>query len=209
MTQDIIQRSDDWFSARCGSLGASQIADALAKTRSGYSASRANLRAKLVLERLTGKQEDGFKSAAMQFGIDNEEHARSAYQFLMNASVQEVGLYKHPSINWTHASPDGLVGERGLLEIKVPQPATHLETLKSQTIADRYIKQMYWQMTCTGRDWCDFVSFQPSFPEDLQFFCKRIERDDKVIADLESQVAEFLAEVEADLDALNALRVAA
>jgi len=201
---DIIQRSPEWYAERCGSLGASQLADALAKTKSGWGASRANLRAKLVVERLTGQQDEGFiRSAAMQWGVDKEEEARIAYSFVTGRDVSEVGLYKHPTIVGTHASPDGLVGWTGCIEIKCPNSATHIETLKSNLIAHRYLLQMQWQMACTDREWCDFVSFDPRMPDHLMLYIQRVQRDDDMLKILESEVIEFLAEVDADVKALS------
>lgn len=199
----IIQRSPEWFEARCGSLGASQLADALAKTKSGWGASRANLRAKLVVERLTGQQEESFTSAAMQWGVDKEEEARIAYSFLTGRNVVEVGLYKHPTIISTHASPDGLVDEDGCIEIKCPNSATHIETLKSNLVAHKYLLQMQWQMRCADRQWCDFVSFDPRMPDHLMLYIQRVQRDDDMLATLESEVSTFLAEVDADVKALS------
>lgn len=201
----IIQRSPEWFAARCGSLGASQLADALAKTKSGWGASRANLRAKLVVERLTGQQEDGFTSAAMQWGVEKEEEARIAYSFLTGRNVVEVGLYKHPTIIGTHASPDGLVDDDGCIEIKCPNSSTHIEMLKTNQVAHKYILQMQWQMACADRQWCDFVSFDPRMPEHLMMYVQRIERDNEMLATLESEVRAFLAEVEEDVKALSKL----
>ncbi|MGL4641093.1 MAG: lambda exonuclease family protein [Shewanella sp.] len=199
----IIQRSPEWFAARCGSLGASQLADALAKTKSGWGASRANLRAKLVVERLTGQQEESFTSAAMQWGVDKEEEARIAYSFLTGRNVVEVGLYKHPTIIGTHASPDGLVDDDGCIEIKCPNSATHIETLKSNLVAHKYLLQMQWQMRCADRQWCDFVSFDPRMPDHLMLYIQRVQRDDDMLATLESEVGTFLAEVDADVKALS------
>ena len=199
----IIQRSPEWFAARCGSLGASQLADALAKTKSGWGASRANLRAKLVVERLTGQQEESFTSAAMQWGVDKEEEARIAYSFLTGRNVVEVGLYKHPTIIGTHASPDGLVDDDGCIEIKCPNSATHIETLKSNLVAHKYLLQMQWQMRCADRQWCDFVSFDPRMPDHLMLYIQRVQRDDDMLAALESEVSTFLAEVDADVKALS------
>lgn len=199
----IIQRSPEWFAARCGSLGASQLADALAKTKSGWGASRANLRAKLVVERLTGQQEEGFTSAAMQWGVEKEEEARIAYSFLTGRNVVEVGLYKHPTIIGSHASPDGLVDDDGCLEIKCPNSATHIETLKSNQVAHKYLLQMQWQMACADRQWCDFVSFDPRMPDHLMLYIQRVQRDDDMLATLESEVGTFLAEVDADVKALS------
>jgi putative phage-type endonuclease len=199
----IIQRSPEWFAARCGSLGASQLADALAKTKSGWGASRANLRAKLVVERLTGQQEESFTSAAMQWGVDKEEEARIAYSFLTGRNVVEVGLYKHPTIIGSHASPDGLVDDDGCLEIKCPNSATHIETLKSNQVAHKYLLQMQWQMACADRQWCDFVSFDPRMPDHLMLYIQRVERDNDMLTILEVEVAQFLKEVEADVNELQ------
>jgi len=200
----IIQRSPEWFAARCGSLGASQLADALAKTKSGWGASRANLQAKLVVERLTGQQEEGFiRSAAMQWGVDKEDEARTAYSFMTGNIVTEVGLYKHPTIIGTHASPDGLVGDDGCLEIKCPNSATHIETLKSNRIASKYLMQMQWQMICADRQWCDFVSFDPRMPDHLMLYVQRVHRDNDMLETLENEVRAFLAEVDKDVKALS------
>lgn len=203
---DIIQRSPEWYAERCGSLGASQLADALAKTKSGWGASRANLRAKLVVERLTGQQDEGFvRSAAMQWGVDKEEEARIAYSFVTGRDVVEVGLYKHPTIIGSHASPDGLVDDDGCIEIKCPNSATHIETLKSNLIAHRYLLQMQWQMACANRQWCDFVSFDPRMPDHLMLYIQRVQRDDDMLTTLESEVRAFLAEVDEDVKALSKL----
>lgn len=208
MTQDIEQRSPEWFAARCGSLGASQIADAIATGKDGKTpgATSTNLRAKLVVERLTGIQEDGFKNSAMQWGVDNEDAARMAYEALTGEFVTETGLHKHPFIEGTHASPDGLVGDNGLLEIKCPNSATHIETIKTAKIATKYIYQMQWQMRCADREWCDFVSYDPRMPDGLRLWVKRVERDDAKIAELEKKVSAFLAGVTTDVSILNQLR---
>ena len=205
MTEGIEQRSDAWFAARCGSLGASQIADAVAVLKDGKTpaATSANLAAKLVIERLTGVQEDGFKSAAMQWGIDQEENAKRAYEALTGEFASDVGLYTHPTIKGTHASPDGLVGVDGLVEIKCPNSATHIETLLSKKPANKYVTQMQWEMACTGRKWTDFVSFDPRLPERLRFFQQRVHRDDTVIAQLEKDVELFLSEIEDTLKRLE------
>jgi putative phage-type endonuclease len=208
MTQDIAQRSSEWFEARCGSLGASQIADAIATSKDGKTpgTTSTNLRAKLVVERLTGIQEDGFKNAAMQWGIDQEDAARMAYEAITGDFVTETGLHKHPFIEGTHASPDGLVSTDGLLEIKCPNSATHIETFKTAKIATKYLYQMQWQMRCADRDWCDFVSYDPRMPEGLRIWLKRVERDDAKIAELEEKVSAFLAGVTTDVSILNQLK---
>ena len=204
MTEQIEQRSPEWFAARCGSLGASQLQTVISKTKAGsYGAGRETLKRRLVVERLTGVQEDGFKSAAMQWGIDQEDNARRAYERYSGDFVTEVGLYRHPAIEGTHASPDGLVGQEGLIEIKCPNTDTHVDAILTGKIPDRYITQMQWQMACAGKTFCDFVSYDPRVPERLQLWCFRIERDDKYISMLESEVRLFLDEVEAELDALR------
>lgn len=196
------QRSDEWFQARLGKVTASKINDILAKTKSGYSTSRSNYLIQLVSERLTGQKTDTYINTAMQHGIDTEDEARSAYIFA-HANVIEEGFVDHPSIPMTGASPDGLVGDDGLIEIKCPLPTTHTQTLMSEEAPKKYINQMMWQMACTGRKWCDFVSYCPSFPENLKLFVKRVERDDKLIAELEKSVIEFLKEVETTVDKLK------
>lgn len=203
MTEELQQNSDAWRLARCGSLGASSIADALAKTRTGWGASRANIQARLLIERITGQPLDGFKNQAMLDGIEREPAARAAYQFERGILVKQVGLFRHPSIAGSHASPDGEVGTEGLLEIKAPTHATHLDSLLGASIPQKYQFQAAWQMACTGRHWVDFTSYHPEFPENMQLHITRIRRDDKLIAELESQVREFLAELDAKLAALT------
>jgi putative phage-type endonuclease len=191
----IEQRMSDWFAARLGHVTASRVADVLAKTKSGPSASRANYAAQLVCERLTGAAEAGFTSAAMQHGIDSEADARNLYAFDVGEDVTETGFVLHPRINWSGASPDGLVGIDGLVEIKCPNSATHIETLMSEKVPAKYINQMMWQMACTERAWCDYVSFDPRLPAELRLFVKRVPRDDAMIADMEREITAFLAEV--------------
>jgi putative phage-type endonuclease len=202
---DIIQGSEEWHAIRCGRVTASRVADVVAKTKSGWGASRANYAAELIAERLTGEPAERFTNAAMQWGTDHEPDARAAYEFFRDAAVVEIGFVDHPSIAMTGASPDGLVGEDGLVEIKCPNTATHLDTLLSQTVPAKYVTQMLWQMACTGRKWCDFVSFDPRLPESMSMFVKRVERDDKRIAELETEVAAFLEEISAKIEQLNSL----
>lgn len=200
---DIEQGSEEWFQIRCGRVTASRIADLMAKTKTGWGAARANYKAQLLTERLTGEVAPSFSNSAMQWGTETEPQARDAYQFLTMDTVVETGFVIHPDIEDAGASPDGLIGERGLIEIKCPNTATHIETLKSEKIADKYVKQMQWQMACTGRAWCDFMSFDPRLPEELQVWIKRVERDDEMIAEIESAVRDFLAELQSDIDTLK------
>jgi putative phage-type endonuclease len=159
--------------------------------------------ATLVCERLTGKQAEGFTNAAMQWGTDHEDEARSAYEFELGVTVEKVGFLDHPSIDMAGASPDGLVGAEGLVEIKCPETKGHIETLLSKKVPEKYIKQMQWQMACTGRQWCDFVTYDPRMPQELQLWALRVLRDDKAIAELEKEARLFLAELDEKVSALR------
>lgn len=197
------QRTAEWFAARCGRVTASRIADLMAKTRSGYSTSRANYAAQLMIERLTGNVEQAFQNAAMLWGTETEPQARDMYAFNEGVEVQETGFHIHPAISEAGASPDGLAGDDGLVEIKCPNSATHFATLLSKAVDRKYILQMQWQMACTGRQWCDFVSFDPRLSPAKQYFCTRIPRDDALIAEIESEVRAFLAQIADDLTRLE------
>jgi putative phage-type endonuclease len=201
---EIIQGSPEWHALRCGKVTASRVADVMAKTTKGWGASRINYAAELIAERLTGTAAEGFTNAAMQWGTDQEPNARMAYEFMQDVTVEQVAFVVHPLIEDAGASPDGLVGESGLVEIKCPNTATHIDTLIRQEIPSKYITQMMWQMACTGRQWCDFVSYDPRLPESMQLFVKRVERDNALIDELETAVAVFLdTEVFAKVGALR------
>lgn len=190
------QRSSEWFAARLGCVTASKVKDVMAKGRGGApSAARTNYMMQLLCERLTGRQEEGFTSAAMQRGTELEPLARDAYELFAEGDVVETGFVLHPSIKGFGASPDGLVGDVGLLEIKCPNTATHIATMQSGRHDPAYEWQMLAQMACTGRAWVDFVSFDDRLPEELQYACFRYERDDKRIAEMEEEVAAFLEEL--------------
>lgn len=191
--------------ARAGSLGASSLHEAISRVKSGWGASRANVMARLLVERLTGRPQETYTNSAMQHGVDTEPEARSAYSFQCGVDVEEVGIVFHPTIKGSHASPDGFIKDDGLVEIKCPTSATHIDFLLTGSIPDKYVVQMLWQMACTGRRYCDFVSYDSRLPVDLQLFIKRLDRDDKRIAKLEEDVREFLAELEEKIAALRAL----
>lgn len=199
----IIQGSAEWFAARAGKVTASRIADMVATTKSGWGASRANYMAQLVSERLTGVVAEGFTNAAMQHGIATEPEARAAYEFYRDASVEEVSFIEHPALPMSGASPDGHVGTDGSVEIKCPNTGTHIETLLDGSVPAKYLKQIQWQLACSGRKWCDFVSYDPRMPERMRLFVQRIDRNDTVIAELEKEVRIFLAEVEIKVAALR------
>lgn len=200
----MIQGSDEWKAARLGKVTASRVADVVAKTKTGWGASRKNYLAELVAERLTGVPAESYSNAAMQWGTDTEPQARAAYQFFHDAEVTEVGFIDHPGISMTGASPDGLVGSNGMIEVKCPNTATHIDTLLAKVVPAKYLPQMQWQMACTGRQWVDYVSFDPRMPEHLRLFCKRVPRDNKYIAELELEVNAFLTELDATIKALTA-----
>ncbi|MEG9482803.1 lambda exonuclease family protein [Mannheimia sp. HC-2023] len=191
----ISQGSPEWFEQRRGKVTASRIADIMAKTKSGYSTSRQNYLMQLLCERLTGKVEESYKSPAMQRGNDLEAEARNWYQLETGKLVEEISFVDHPYIHNAGASPDGLVGTDGLIEIKCPNTATHIDTLRTKKPADKYYKQMQWQMACTGRQWCDFVSFDNRLPDNLAYCCIRIERNNEFIAEIEQEVNAFLLEL--------------
>jgi len=201
------QGTPEWHAARLGKVTASRLVDVLAKIKNGEAAARANYRAELVAERLTGKHADGFVNAAMKWGTEAEPLARAAYEAEFGLLVQEVGLIDHPSIPMTGASPDGLVSIDGLIEIKCPETKAHINTLLRKAAPEQYIPQMQWQMACTGRAWVDFVSFDPRMPADLQMCVVRVLRDDALIATYEAEVRAFLDEVAATVDQLQ--RIAA
>lgn len=197
------QRSEEWFSARLGRVTASKVKDVMAKGRGGApSATRQNYMMQLLCERLTGKRDEGFTSAAMQRGTDLEPIARSAYEFNAGVMTVETGLVIHPRIDGFGASPDGLVGADGLLEIKCPNTAQHIAVIQSGSHDSAYDWQMLAQMACTGREWVDFVSFDDRLPDELQYVCYRFHRDEKRIREMEMAVADFLeelAELERDM----------
>lgn len=197
------QRSPEWFAARLGKVGASSIADMMAKTKTGYGASRENLMAKLIVERMTGQPTDGYTNAAMQWGIDEEPKARAAYEWETDSTVVEVGWVPHPEIDGAGASPDGLVGDDGLVEIKNPQTATHIDTLLTGKIPQKYVLQMQDQMSCTNRQWCDFVSFDSRLPPHLQLWIKRVERDQALIDKIDEELRTFLSEMNDKIEKLN------
>lgn len=197
------QGTPEWLAARAGKVTASRVSDVVARTKSGYSASRANYMAELICERLTGARTDSFVSSSMAWGTSTEPEARTAYQLQTGSIVEQVGFVEHPSIPMAGASPDGLVDDTGLLEIKCPNTATHIDTLLSDVHPAKYYDQMQWQMACTGRQWCDFVSYDPRMPERMRLAIRLVPRDDERISVLEAEVIKFLKELDENLAELN------
>lgn len=191
------QRSEEWFAQRAGKVTASCIHKIMARTKTGYGADRANYAAQLVTERLTGLPCETFSNAAMIWGIETESRARSAYEFKHGKEVWETGFVPHPTIEMAGASPDGLVADDGLLELKCPNSATHILTLRGAEIDRKYVLQMQFQMACTARQWCDFASFDPRLPLEMQLHVRRVERDPELVAEIEAEIVKFLGEVDA------------
>ena len=204
MTPDHEQGSPEWLAARLGRVTASRIADMLAKTKTGWGASRAAYAAELVAERLTGNPAERYQNAAMKHGSETEPQAVAAYEWYQDVTAEAVGFVPHPTIPMAGASPDRLVGPDGLLECKCPNTSTHIDTLLGASVPGKYLDQMQFQMACTGRAWCDWVSFDPRMPESMRLFVRRVLRDDARIAEIEREATAFLAEVEATVQQLSA-----
>jgi putative phage-type endonuclease len=183
---DVQQGSEEWKTLRLGKITASRVSQVMGK-------SRQNFLAIIAAERIS-KQAESFTNAAMQWGIDTEPFAREAYEARNGVKVVQVGFCLHPTIKDAGASPDGLVGDDGLIEIKCPNTSTHVGTLIDQKAPTKYIPQIQFQLACTGRQWCDFVSFDPRIEQ--SFFQIRVERDSEYIEKMEKEVSEFLEEVD-------------
>jgi putative phage-type endonuclease len=197
------QRSEAWFAAKAGKFSASEMADLLSGGGKKITATRSNLIARKVAERLTGVMEQGYTSAAMQHGIDHEDDARNLYFVSRELPIDEEGFIDHPSIPYSGCSPDGMVSDDGLVEIKCPNTATHIEYLRTKKVPNKYLYQMQWQMACTGRKWCDFVSYDPRMPTRLQLLIIHVPRDDELIATLEDAVNKGVKEVEEIISELS------
>ncbi|NYS09359.1 hypothetical protein PBR31_00052 [Xanthomonas phage PBR31] len=196
------QRTDEWYAARLGRATASNFGKVLAKIKTGEAADRRNYRAQLVIERLTGNRQEGYSNAAMQWGTEQEPFARIAYMADRGLDVQEIGFIQHETL-MAGCSPDGLIGTDGLIEIKCPVSATHIETLKTQHMPLEHMPQVQGQMWIAGREWCDFVSYDPRMPEKLQMFVQRVPRDEQYIKALAFEIERFLKEVAAEVTALQ------
>jgi putative phage-type endonuclease len=203
----ILQRSDDWHAERCGKVTASRVKDINAKPVKGKAFNALTLT--VLTERLTGVQEETPTSKAMQWGIDQEPHAIAAYENLTGDFVKGTGLIDHPFIAWSGASPDGLVGSDGQIEAKCPSTTTHLNTILLNEVPSEYIPQITWQLACTKREWCDFVSFDPRLPSHLQIVVIRIFAKDLDIAGIEADVRKFNQNIETLVQQLSDKELAA
>jgi YqaJ-like recombinase protein len=200
------QRSEEWFLARCGSLGGSKIKDAVARLKKSGDRMQVavDLQWELAAERITGVPAK--RVNALWWGKEHEDEGRRNYAFLTNLEVVKVALLHHPWIGNAHASPDSLVGDEGGLEIKCPASATHLKTLFYGAVPEEHLPQIQWNMACAGRArrWWDFVSYDPRFPPEMQYFQRRVERDEKMIETLENQAIAFIVELDGIVEAVRA-----
>jgi len=202
---DIEQGTDAWKMLRLGKVTASRIKDIVATTKSGYSTSRDKYMTQLLLERITNTVAESYSNDAMAWGTEQEPYARANYESKMGVLVDQVAFVDHPTIPMSGASPDGLVNDDGLVELKAPMSHTHLESLLGG-IDNQYLTQVQWQMAVTNRSWTDLCSYDPRFPEHLRLIVKRINRDDAYIANLEKEVVKFLAELDDKVNKLNELK---
>lgn len=191
---DLEQGTDEWKQARCGVVTASRFSDVMAKIKTGESASRKNYRAELVIERLTMKPVEQFVSAPMMWGTQQEPFAREAYEIHSGEMVEQHGfiVMKKKPVGY---SPDGLVGKDGIIEIKCPNSATHINTMLTQAFDAQYMAQCQGGMWLTGRSYCDWASYDPRMPEGMELFVKRVDRDDKYIKELEETLLAFVDSV--------------
>jgi putative phage-type endonuclease len=202
------QQTEQWFTDRLGKVTASRLADVLAKTKTGYSASRANYMTQLVLERITKTRAESYSNAAMEWGVTQEPFARAAYEAHTGQMVEEVGFIQHPDIEDAGASPDGLVGDDGMVEIKCPSSSTALEcwlihAQGGNPVDAKYYAQMQWQMRCADRSWVDYVVFDPRMPVKAQLFIYRVQRNAEFLKIAEDEVITFLTEVDIKVAALK------
>jgi len=206
MIIDIEQGTEQWFDLRAGMVTGSRVADVMATIKSGEAAVRRNYRAELITQILTGVTPEKYVSQEMLWGTENEPFARAAYELQNDIVVEKAGFAVHPHMERFGASPDGLIGTTGLLEIKCPNTSTHIDYLLRGKVPAEYEPQMLAEMACAEREWCDFVSFDPRLPSDLQLFVRRFERDDKRIEEIEKMVEIFLSEMDDVLSRLTQLR---
>jgi hypothetical protein len=198
MMIDCEQGSAFWHELRRGMVTASRCADVIATIKKGKeeAAARRNYRTELLVERLTGLSTEHYVTREMQWGADQEQYARAAYELEQNVLVETCGFVIHPEIQRFGCSPDGLVGSDGMIQVKCPTTATHLAWMLSESIPVEHAVQMLAELSCTGRQWNDFVSFDPRLPKHLQLYIRRFERNQGLITTLESKVIQFNAELD-------------
>ncbi|WP_455466933.1 lambda exonuclease family protein [Bartonella sp. B39] len=202
------QRTAEWFQVRLGKITASNIYNVLSKTAKGLPTSKYDdYKITLITERLTEEISPHYETEDMRWGIDHEEDAIKEYEFIYDTHVTKCGFIQHPTMEMAGASPDGLIGDHGLIEVKCPRSKTHIRFFLDNQIKPEYLAQMQFQMACTGRQWCDFVSYDPRFTGQsapLRIKAKRVHRDEKQIAYINKAVEAFLVEIERDTEKILA-----
>lgn len=200
IVQDAIhieQGTDEWKRARLGYVSASNLDAVMAKGKSGEATTRKNYKIRLVAERLTGDIGDSYSNAAMEWGVQTESQAAMAYEVAKETLLDKTGFWKHNQIQWLGCSPDRLVGNDGLVEIKCPNTTTHIDYWLAKKVPSEYVKQVQGQLWVMEREWCDFVSFDPRLPEKNRLLIVRAYRDEEFIKQMQQEVEQFLNEVEA------------
>ncbi len=201
--QKVIQGTDEWKRIKLGHVSGSSIADVMAKGKSGEAITRKKYRTRIVAERLSNEIMESFSNSSMEWGVLQEPFARQAYEVSRETFVDKTGFWLHPTIKWLGVSPDGLVGDDGLVEIKCPNTTTHIDYLDADVVPTEYYKQIQCQLWVTNREWCDFVSYDPRLPERNRLFVKRLYRSNDTISDMEVEVKQFLSEVESLIEKLG------
>ena len=199
IVQDAIhleQGTDEWKMARLGHVSASNLDAVMAKVKTGESKTRLDYKIRVATEQITNAIQDSYSNQYMEWGIEQEPFARMAYEACTESFVEKTGFWKHPDIKWFGCSPDGLVGDDGLIEIKCPKSTTHVKYLLDNKLPEDYYWQVHGQMLVTGRKWVDFISFDPRMPEHKQLFIIRVDRDEEIMAQLKVAVIGFLSEVD-------------
>ena len=208
MFENIEQQTPEWYEVKIGKVGASRLSDVMAEGKNGKpSATRANYMYELLTARLTGEYQQTYQSPEMLRGIELESEARRKYEIVTFNEVKKIGWIPHPEIDMCGCSPDGLVDDDGLIEIKCPNTKTHLETVLHGKIARSYMLQMQWQMECSGREWCDFVSYDPRLPENIQMCIIRVDKKQEVIDSIKTAVQAFLSELAELENKIRSLRL--
>lgn len=187
-----LQRTDEWWKKRLGKITASRIGDIMPGARGAYKDSREALAYSLAAEWLTSTPQNTFVTHSMQWGIDQEPNAKLAYTAKTDLEIREADFYQHPTIALSGGSPDGLIQENGLVEIKCPETHTHLKSLCEYYIKPQYIYQMQWCMECAGKTYCDFVSFDPRVKAPYNIWIYEVERDNEMIAKIKEEVLLFI-----------------
>ncbi|MBB4077214.1 exodeoxyribonuclease (lambda-induced) [Bartonella fuyuanensis] len=201
------QRTAQWFQARLGKVTASNVYNVINKTAKGTPTGKyEEYKIKLITERLIGEISPHYETENMRWGIEHEENALREYSFIYDVEITKCGFIQHPTIKMAGASPDGLIGDDGLVEVKCPRSTTHIRFCIDNEIRPEYHTQMQFQMACTGRQWCDFVSYDPRFAgtsSHLRIKIKRLYRNDKEIQQINQEVESFLTEIEREIQRIS------